>query len=197
MGELIVEGVEAHLGTGFREGRSAVEALCRKVIALHRLHDPGRGVLLNVGEIHGGTRRNLFAGHAVGRMDVRVVDQPTWARVRQAIEAIAAADDLPGTRATLRLWPHRPPMPWTGSTTRLAALVAETAAEMGTRIQTVATMGGSDANLVAAQGTPVLCGLGPVGGAVMTRGEYIELPSLAERAALVAAVAHKLATRGS
>jgi glutamate carboxypeptidase len=195
MGELTVEGVEAHLGTGFREGKSAVEALCRKVTALHRLHDPGQGVLLNVGEIQGGTRRNLFAGRAVGRMDVRVVDAPTWARVRQAIEAIAAADDLPGTRATLRLWPHRPPMPWTESTTRLAALVAEAAAEMGTRIATVATMGGSDANLVAAQGTPVLCGLGPVGGAVMTRGEYIELPSLAERAALVAALAHKLATR--
>jgi hypothetical protein len=36
---------------------------------------------------------------------------------------------------------------------------------------------------------------GPVGGAVMTAGEYIELPTLAERATLVAALAHKLATR--
>jgi len=193
MGALIVEGVEAHLGTGFREGRSAIVALCRKVTALHRLHDPERGVLLNVGEIQGGTRRNLFAGRAVARMDVRVVDAPTWERVRHDIEAIAAADDLPGTRATLHLWQHRPPMPWTEMTTRLAALVSEVAAEMGARIETIATMGGSDANLVAAQGTPALCGLGPVGGAVMTRGEYIELPTLAERAALVAALASKLA----
>ncbi len=195
MGELIVTGVEAHLGTGFREGRSAIEALCRKVTALHRLHDPDHGVLLNVGEIGGGTRRNLYAGRAVARMDIRTVDAPAWARTRRAIEAIAAAEDVPGTRAELRLWLHRPAMPWTAATGRLAGLVAESAGEMGTAIDTIATMGGSDANLLAAQGLPVLCGLGPVGGAVMTAGEYIELPTLAERAALVAAVAHKLATR--
>jgi glutamate carboxypeptidase len=195
MGELVVTGVEAHLGTGFHEGRSAIEALCRKVTALHRLHDPEHGVLLNVGEIQGGTRRNLYAACAVARMDVRVVDVPAWERTRGAIEAIAAAVDVPGTRAEHRLWPHRPPMPWTPATDGLAALVAESAREMGTAIDTIATMGGSDANLLAAQGLPTLCGLGPVGGAVMTAGEYIELPTLAERAALVAALAHKLATR--
>jgi glutamate carboxypeptidase len=195
MGELVVTGVEAHLGTGFREGRSAIEALCRKVTALHALHDPERGVLLNVGEIGGGTRRNLYAGRAVARMDVRTVDAAAWERTRRAIEAIAAHDDVPGTRTELRLWQHRPPMPWTAATDRLTGLVAESAAEMGTAIETVATMGGSDANLLAAQGLPSLCGLGPVGGAVMTTGEYIELPSLGERAALVAALAHKLATR--
>jgi glutamate carboxypeptidase len=193
MGEVIVEGVEAHLGTGFREGRSAIEALCRKVMALHRLHDPEQGVLLNVGEFHGGTRRNLYARHAVARMDIRVVDAAAWERVRKAIEEIAAAADVPDTRTTLHLWQHRPPMPWTPASTRFAALVSEAAREMGTRIDTIATMGGSDANLIAAQGTPALCGLGPVGGAVMTRDEYIELPTLAERAALVAALAHALA----
>lgn len=192
MGELIVEGVEAHVGTGFREGRSAIEALCRKVTALHGLHDPNRGVLLNVGEIQGGTRRNLYAARAVARMDIRVVDALAWDRVRREVEANAAVEHVLGTRATLHVWQFRPPMPWTASTDRLAALVAEAAEEMGTRIETVATMGGSDANLVAAQGTPVLCGLGPVGGAMMTRDEYIELPTLAERAALLAALAHKL-----
>jgi glutamate carboxypeptidase len=196
MGEVIVEGVEAHLGTGFREGRSAIEALCRKVTALHRLHDPARGVLLNVGEFHGGTRRNLYARNAVARMDIRVVDTEAWERVSREVAAIAAADDVPGTRTTLHLWPHRPPMPWTASSDRFRDLVAEAATEMGTRIDTISTMGGSDANLVAAQGTPALCGLGPVGGAVMTPGEYIELPTLAERAALVAALAHKLAEGG-
>ena len=192
MGEIVVDGVEAHLGTGFREGRSAIEALCRKVVALHRLHDSDRGVLLNVGEFKGGTRRNLYAGRAVARMDVRVVDPPTWERVRGQIEAIAAAEDVPGTRATLRLWQHRPPMPWTKDTDRLAAMVSAASEAMGTHIATIPTMGGSDANLIANQGTPALCGLGPVGGAIMTRGEYIELPTLTERAALVAALAHGL-----
>ncbi len=196
MAELIVEGVEAHLGTGFRDGRSAIEALCRKVTALHRLHDPERGVLLNVGEIAGGTRRNLYAARAVARMDIRTVDAPAWDRVRREVEGIAAREDVPGTRTTLHVWQHRPPMPWTRKTDGLAALVAACADAMGTRIDTIATMGGSDANLIAAQGTPALCGLGPVGGAIMTPGEYIELPTLGERTALVAGLAHLLATRG-
>lgn len=192
MGELVVDGVEAHLGTGYREGRSAIEAICRKVTALHALHDPDGGVLLNVGEIAGGTRRNLFAARATARMDVRVVDAAAWERTRARIEAIAATEEPPGTRTTLHLFQHRPPMPWTRATDGLAALVTEAATAMGTRIDTVATMGGSDANLIASQGTPALCGLGPVGGAVMTREEYIELETLPERAALVAALAHGL-----
>ncbi len=196
IGEIVVEGVEAHLGTGFRDGRSAIEAMCRKVIALHRLHDPDHGVLLNVGEFSGGTRRNLYAGRAVARLDVRVVDRATWDRVRGAIEAIAAADDLPGTRTTLRLWQHRPPMPWMPQTDAMARLVSAAAATMNTEIPTVATMGASDANLIAAQGVPTLCGLGPVGGAMMTRDEYIVLPTQVERATLVASLAHQLAGGG-
>ncbi|HVO89023.1 MAG TPA: M20/M25/M40 family metallo-hydrolase [Casimicrobiaceae bacterium] len=195
IGEVIVDGVEAHLGTGFKDGRSAIEALCRKVIALHRLHEPDSGVLLNVGTFHGGTRRNLYAGRAVARMDVRVRDRATWERVQRDIEEIARADDVPGTTTTLRLWQHRPPMPWTRDTDRLATLVSDAAEAMGTRILTIPTMGGSDANLIANQGTPVLCGLGPVGGAIMTDHEYIELPTLTERATLVAALAHELSTQ--
>ena len=86
-------------------------------------------------------------------------------------------------------------MPWTPKTGMMAALVTETAEAMNTQIATISTMGASDANLIAALGVPVLCGLGPVGGAMMTRDEYIELPTLAERATLVAALAHKLSIR--
>lgn len=103
MAELIVEGVEAHLGTGFRDGRNAIEALCRKVTAL------------------------------------RTVDAPAWDRVRREVEGIAAREDVPGTRTTLHVWQHRPPMPWTRKTDGLAALVAACADAMGTRIDTIAT----------------------------------------------------------
>ena len=98
LGEIIIDGVEAHLGTGFRTGRSAIEAMCRKVIALHKLHDPDNGVLLNVGEFNGGTRRNLYAGRCVARMDIRCVDMAAWERTKASIEAIAAATTCPARR---------------------------------------------------------------------------------------------------
>ena len=85
-------------------------------------------------------------------------------------------------------------MPWTPQTRRMAEIVRETGAALGANIDTIATMGGSDANIIASQGVPTLCGLGPVGGAIMTRDEYIELPTLVERAALVAALAYRLGT---
>ena len=107
--------------------------------------------------------------------------------------AEASTQDLPGTTTTLKLWQHRPPMPWTPETRAMAGLVGEIGNAMGTKIDTIATMGASDANIIAAQGVPTLCGLGPVGGAIMTRDEYIELPTLVERATLVAALAHRLA----
>ena len=76
----------------------------------------------------------------------------------------------------------------------MAELVRDAGVAMGATIDTIATMGASDANIIASQGVPTLCGLGPVGGAIMTRDEYIELPTLVERTTLLAALAHALGT---
>jgi glutamate carboxypeptidase len=112
--------------------------------------------------------------------------------MRERIEQIVQAPDLPGTTTTLHLWQHRPPMPRTAETERLVALVTEAGQEIDRKIEATQTMGGSDASFVAGQGIPALCGLGPVGGAVMTADEYVELSTLPERGALLAALAHKL-----
>ena len=50
------------------------------------------------------------------------------------------------------------------------------------------TGGASDANFVAALGIPVLDGLGAVGGGAHSREEHIRITSLAQRAALLAAL---------
>jgi glutamate carboxypeptidase len=52
--------------------------------------------------------------------------------------------------------------------------------------------GGSDANLLAHAGPPVLDGLGPVGGGLHSPDEYALIPSLDERAALAAALMRAL-----
>jgi len=60
--------------------------------------------------------------------------------------------------------------------------------EMGMRIEESATGGGSDGNLTAALGVPTLDGLGAAGAGAHTAGEFIRTRSLAERAALLAAL---------
>jgi len=52
--------------------------------------------------------------------------------------------------------------------------------------------GGSDGNLLAALGIPVLDGLGAVGDHAHGEGEYVDVAALADRAALVAALVQDL-----
>ena len=56
------------------------------------------------------------------------------------------------------------------------------------------TGGGSDGNYLAPMRVPVLDGLGPVGGNLHTEEEYIELPSLVPRAAMLAGIIERVAS---
>jgi glutamate carboxypeptidase len=62
------------------------------------------------------------------------------------------------------------------------------AAELGIEIKAGGTGGGSDANIVAPLGIPVLDGLGAVGEGYHSEREYIFADSLQERARLLAAL---------
>lgn len=79
-------------------------------------------------------------------------------------------------------------MPYTPSVAALEGLAQQAARELGFEISGAKTGGGSDAVLVADEGTPALDGLGPVGGLDHGPDEYIELDSIVPRTALLAKV---------
>ena len=60
------------------------------------------------------------------------------------------------------------------------------AGELGFTVKGASTGGASDASFVAAEGVPVLDGLGPIGGLDHSPDEYIELDSIIPRTALLA-----------
>ena len=66
-----------------------------------------------------------------------------------------------------------------------ARLARRLGGDLGMDVQGAATGGASDANFVAAQGTPVLDGVGPIGGGDHTPGEWLDLDSVPERVALL------------
>jgi glutamate carboxypeptidase len=68
----------------------------------------------------------------------------------------------------------------------LLAVAQGIAATLGERLDHGATGGGSDANLLAAHGVPVLDGLGPLGGGAHAPNEHVVLASMPARAALLA-----------
>ena len=67
-------------------------------------------LVVNVGELRGGTRRNLVAAQAVAKLDLRARTQPEWQMLAAQVSAIAEAQELPGTRGRCRLYNHRPAM---------------------------------------------------------------------------------------
>jgi glutamate carboxypeptidase len=77
----------------------------------------------------------------------------------------------------------------------LEKLAQEAACELGFEVKGTQTGGGSDANLVAAEGVPVLDGLGPIGGLDHSPDEYIELSSIVPRTALLTKLIIAIAER--
>jgi glutamate carboxypeptidase len=190
---LDVHGVAAHVATSPVEGRSAVLALAKKVIAIEALSDHERGILLNVGTISGGTKRNIVPEHAEAWIDVRYDESAQGEEVRSELERIAAAPDVAGTHAELWGLLHRPPRPPTGESDRLLALQREIARGLGYPApEPVHSAGVTDGSLTAAAGVPTLDSLGVRGGGAHTDREFVLLASLSERAAIAAVLLRRL-----
>ena len=191
---LSVAGVASHVATSQRDGRSAIVALAKKVIAIESLTDYDRGIILNVGTISGGTKRNIVPDHAEAWIDARYDDVEQGKEVQRALERIAITNDGAGTSAKLWGILHRPPKPETPEVTRLLAAHRKLSAELqyGTP-EAVHSAGVTDGSLMAAAGLPTLDSMGVRGAGAHTDAESIELASLSERATLAAILFRLLA----
>jgi glutamate carboxypeptidase len=192
IGLVEVTGVERHAGTGYWDAASAVRALARKVERLEALSDHELARVVNVGVLRGGTRRNLVPGSASAHLDVRARSNADWKALAAAVRDVVDEESLAGTRAAVRLYNTRPAMERSAATATLVEVVQSCADELEQQVSFVATTGGSDASFPAALGVPTLDGFGPVGGGTMTRGEFIFVDSLTERAALLATTLHRI-----
>jgi len=190
---LDVRGVSAHVAASGSEGHSAIVALAKKVIAIESLTDYSRGILLNVGTIEGGTKRNVVPDHASAWIDLRYDEPGQGEEMRARLEQIARAEDVPGTSATLWGRLHRPPKPETPQVDALLWLQQKLARELGFPAP-VALRSSSvtDGSLSQAVGLPTVDALGVRGGEAHTEREFVVLPSLSERATIAAVLIRHL-----
>ena len=182
--QLHVQGRAAHAGTQPSPGVSAVQELAHQVIALHALADIETGVSLNVGVVRGGTAENVIPERAEALIDVRIARTEQMAPLEAQLRGLAPVH----REARLRVegaW-TRPPLEATAGSEALYAAAARHAQALGFHLLKGGSGGGSDGNLIAAHGVPVLDGLGPDGGGAHAETEHLLLDSLPQRAALVA-----------
>lgn len=183
-----VQGKAAHAGVEPEKGRSAILALMRHLTTIDLLNGFRPGVTVNVGRIEGGTQPNVVAEEAHAELDLRAWRNADIPDLIDAIRAQLAVPVLDGTTATLEVKYDgvMPAMERTLAVATLEAATQQIAAGLGFVVKGASTGGASDASFVAAEGVPVLDGLGPIGGLDHSPDEYIELDSIIPRTALLA-----------
>ena len=183
---LEVTGRAAHAGVEPEKGRSAALALSRQVVALHNLNDYPAGRTINVGTLRAGTRPNVVPETAVAEVDLRAYTQAEMAALLHQVEVALAREAIEGTHYTWTPLQVRPPWERNSGTAGLVACARAVAARLGFDVHAATTGGTSDGNFTAALGIPTLDGLGPVGGLDHSPLEYVDIPSIVPRTALLA-----------
>ncbi len=189
---VVIHGRSAHAGRNPADGRNAVVAAARLVLALTALAGPD--ISVNPARIDGGSANNVVPDLAIVRFNIRPRDDPAAARFAAALaEAVAQVEQDCEVAAHIHGALSRPPKPLTPAAEALFHLVRDCGAALGQTIGWQPSGGVCDGNNIAAAGVPVVDTMGVRGGAIHSADEYLIVPSLGERARLAALVLHRLA----
>lgn len=193
---LTVTGQAAHAGVEPELGRNALVELANQIIALQSLNAPAAGTTVNVCQAQAGVAHNVIPPVATATIDVRVMNAAEAGRIETALREQIKRTTVPDVTCTLTGGFTRPPMEKTVASAKLIALTQRFAAELGYPLTEITMGGGTDGNFTAAVGVPTLDGMGPDGGLSHSEREFLELPSIWERMAILLLVIDHLATHG-
>jgi glutamate carboxypeptidase len=181
-------GKSAHAGVEPEKGRNAIVALAHQTIALDKLNGLKPGMTVNTGYIEGGSAPNIVPDYAKIRVDLRIFSKDDMREFEDTFREQLVKTAIPGVQVVFKTedGSYCPPMERTPAVAELEKLAQKAALELGFEVKGASTGGASDASLAAAEGTPVLDGLGPIGGLDHSPDEYIALNSIVPRTALLA-----------
>lgn len=182
---LRVHGREAHAALDPDKGVSAIDELIDQVAAVRAAVPDDGTTLCNVGRIEGGRRANVIAGEASAEIGLRFTSAAAERAVLGALTGATprrAGATVEATVLSARpTWPERDGDP-------LLAKVAAIGASLGQEITGRPAAGAGDTNLPGSLGLPTLDGFGPRGRGAHAADEAVRVASIADRAALLAAI---------
>jgi len=206
-------GRASHSGLGYWEGRSAIGAAATWCGRAQALSEPGEGPIVNVGRILGGDaefvddlaehhalvgtnyRLNIISDRCVAEGEVRFLSvadgERMLDRLRGMAAEIAASTEV---EMSFEVFERIAPVDPSGPGAELAGFLVGAADRAGWRLELEHDRGGvSFPNFLEdPTAVPVLDGLGPVGGGMHTREEWVDLRSLRRRIDLLAALLEHL-----
>ena len=179
-------GRAAHAGVEPHRGRHAVLDGALKAVDLQAMNGTVDGLTVNVGVFTGGSRVNVVPDSCRFEVDIRAWNDDDLAAALDRVVEIASSPRVDGVEAKVEADNENAAMERRPSTERLVELANEIAGELGFGVVGATTGGVSDANVVAGVGTPVLDGLGPVGGDDHGPAEWVDIETAPKRIALLA-----------
>lgn len=185
------EGRAAHAGVEPEAGISAIAMAATAIsrIAIGRIDE---ATTANIGTIHGGSATNVMAASVTVTGECRSTVPGRAEQVRAEMDAaLREAACQAGGRVEIE-WTREYEGFSLPADSPAVVMVADACRDAGLKPRTFATGGGSDANVIAASGTPTValsCGMSGVHGT----GENIAVASLESLADLCVAVARRLA----
>ena len=204
---LEARGKAAHSGLHYWDGHSALAAAARWVVEAEALSRRDGGPTVNVGRFVAGdttfvedlagsasvlgTERqlNVVPDRAVAEGEARFLRADEQEEIAHRLEALARDVAVAtGTSLAFGLGQSIPPVDPHGPHTAWSQRAVELAARSGWKLEIETERGGiSFPNFLADPGrVPVLDGLGPIGGGMHTREEFVDLRSLRRRIVLLA-----------
>jgi glutamate carboxypeptidase len=186
-----IAGRASHAGLEPEKGVNALVELAAQVQRIATFGRPELGTTVTPTVATAGTTENVVPAQAQIIVDTRVNVPEEKVRVEAAMASLVPT--VVGSTISVSGSINRPPMHESASAS-LFALAQRVAPSVGiASLAGVAVGGGSDGNFTAAIGVPTLDGLGACGGGAHAESEHVMVSSMAERAALVAALVAELA----
>jgi glutamate carboxypeptidase len=195
---VVVRGRSAHAGRNPQDGRSAIEALAKIILALQELpkQPAGAGLTINVGQVEGGGALNMVPDLAIARFNVRIGTPDVHPGLQDHLHRLIAPFNRDGITAQLHggiTSPPTPPASAGSSTALLREQIAQCGKQIGLELNFRPTGGTCDGNRLAAAGLPCVDSLGARGDGIHSPAEFLYLDSLTERAKLTALLLMKMA----
>lgn len=188
---MTITGQATHASRCFK-GASAIREAAYKIIEMEKFKDKD-GITCNCGIIHGGTIINVVPETCTIDIDTRFATVAQLEQMKQYFTELAATSTVEGTTAKWEILSIRDCMEKCDRNLKLYEKFNQICVENGLPAMEIrVNTGGSDAADMTTRGIPTVDSIGVVGDGTHSLRETAEIPSLAESAKRLAAVAYCL-----
>lgn len=187
LGDIRVQGKEAHAGKAYLEGRSAVLELAHQIIRLYSFNDLEKGIYYNVAPISGGRPNGVVAGDAQAQFCVAGLPTNADFRTVEAhLRSLPEQVTVEGCCVDVSWHTLFPAMERTEQSGLLYDRIAEAAQLLGLAPVELSDPSATDAAWLSSLGVPTVDALSALAEGIHTMEEHVCISSIRERTALCA-----------